>query len=281
MKKIYYLIIIAAIFFDCSIVHADSVESYRKFCTLTGLYDTEEGEISSHLYGHLAVDYAVEILKENPNSIEACEIVELVTRTLNDDKTKDFYNKLKEKHMPNFDDPDFEPAEKIIFLSMLRCGIEAKNLEENKQYQLLANKGFINMKDNCMNSDYAALATKGLFKNKSNEERLMYKKYFLEKYPQHKHIPHIKQSIINELYCENNPQKCIEELLKLAEQYKNLSTPHGWRIVMDYYCDIAYTYRDLKDFENAKKYYYMIEKEVPNYWNLKYLKPRLFPESND
>ena len=279
MKKIYYLIIIAAIFFDCSIVHADSVESYRKFCTLTGLYDTEEGEISSHLYGHLAVDYAVEILKENPNSIEACEIVELVTRTLNDDKTKDFYNKLKEKHMPNFDDPDFEPAEKIIFLSMLRCGIEAKSLEENKQYQLLANKGFINMKDSCKNPDYAALATKGLFVIRNDEERLGYTKYFLQKYPQHKYIPKVEQAIVNELYCVDDPQKCIEELLKLAKKYNDFVTPHGWRIVMDFYCNIAFRYRALKDYENAKKYYYMIEKESPNHWNLKYLKPRLFPDS--
>lgn len=281
MKKIYCLIIIVAVFFDCSISYADSVESYRKFCKLTGLYDTAEGEMTSHFNGHFAVDYAVEILKENPNSIEACEIVELVTHTLNDDKTKDFYKILKEKHMPNFDDPDFEPAEKIIFLSMLRCGVESKSLEENKQYQLLANKGFVNMKDNCNNPDYAALATKGLFMVINNEERLKHTKYFYENYHYHKYIPHIEQSIINELYCENDPQKCIDELLKLTEKYKDLVTPHGWRIIMEFYCDIAYNYRDLKDYENAKKYYYMIEKEAPNYWNLKYLKPRLFPESSD
>jgi hypothetical protein len=283
MKKIYFLTLINIflLFFNHTNANADSVKSFQKFCEITGLYETNENTMTSQFYGHRAVDYAVEILKENPNSIEACEIVELVTHTLSDKKTKDFYNKLKEKHMPNFDNPDFEPAEKIFFLSMLRNGADANSWEENKHYYYLANKGFINMKENCKNSDYAALATKGLLVIKNNEERLEFTKYFLQKYPNHKYIPYIELCLINEQFCKNDPQKCIDELLKLSVKYKGFVTPHGWRIAMDFYCDIAYSYRILKDYANAQKYYYIIKKEAPNYWNLHGLKERVFENEHN
>ena len=132
------------------------------------------------------------------------------------------------------------------------------------------------MKDNCKNQDYAALATIGLFNIRNYDERLKYRKFFLEKFPQHKYVPIVELSIINQLYCENEPQKCIEELLKLSEKYKDYVTPHGWRFINDIYCEVAYRYKALNDYENAQKYSYMIEKEAPNHWNLKYLKKRLF-----
>lgn len=276
--KLYISLIFIILFFNCSVSYADSTESYRKFCTLVGVYDTEEHSLTSCLYGHDAINYAVEILKNDPNSIEACEIIELFNRTLNDDKTLDFYNKLQEKHMPHFEDPDYEPAEKLLFLRGLSSVRIVNNLEENKQNQKLSNKGFINMKDNCKDPDYAALATKGLFFVKNNEERLGYTKYFFEKYPKHKYIPIIELCLINEQYCKSDPQKCIEELLKLSQKYKNFITPHGWRFVMDLYCNIAYSYMSLNDYKKARQYYYMIEKEAPNYYNLKYLKSRLFNE---
>ena len=55
-------------------------------------------------------------------------------------------------------------------------------------------------------------------------------------------------------------------------KYKDCLTPFGWLAIMHAYHTMIVCYVKMNDFENAKKYYDIIEKEAPNYPDLNTIK---------
>ena len=81
--------------------------------------------------------------------------------------------------------------------------------------------------------------------------------------------------IATQYYNEKQYEKCIQETNKLIEKYKEIASPFGWKLVMDYYCLIIHCYIEMNDIENAEKYYDLIEKEAPDYYYLHQIKMSL------
>jgi len=237
---------------------------------------TDTNETKMYEEGNIAVNYAVEILKKAPNSLEAYYTVDFLRNAYKDKKVINQWNKLKEKHMPNIDDPNFEPAEKLIFVNMLMASFMANSIDDFKENIRLTDKILDSMKENCQDKNYAALAMITSLKMKKIK-RWDYMELFTEKFPEHSIIPLMKMNYIYAKYVEdeNDNQKCIEELFKLVEKYKNTISPNGWRIAMSFYNQVAFCYINLNDIENARKYYNLIKSEAPDYSNLSNLEDAL------
>lgn len=232
---------------------------------ISNIPDVDEKKITD------ALNYVIDIYKIKPDSFEAYYSSFLVQHLLKN-TVKEKYNQMKETHIPNLNDPDFQTAEKLIFLRIMTSSWVGNSQVENKEYYDKAIENLKNIKNNCKNKSYAALASALLSWDENMS--LDCKKNIIELIPQSQAIPYIKGEIVY-LENEDNPEKSIKELQKLINDYGNLYTPNGDKMLMEYYTLIADSYINLKDYENAKKYYDFIEKESPNNWNLRYLKTAL------
>lgn len=225
-----------------------------------------------------AIDYIIEIYKRKPDSMEAyyatCFMKYLMKNTI-----KEKYDKMKEKHMSNLNDPDFETAEKLVFLKMMMSPwvLTSKNeLDTNNEKAINA---FINVRDNCKNKNYSALAATALSYVPNAMSPLECKNKIIELVPQHPAIPYIMGEVIA-LECGQDYQKRIEKMLELIDKYGNIETPNGCRMALEYYNFIAHAYVKMGDYDNAKKYFDIIVKEDSNYWNLRFLKSALSHMNN-
>lgn len=219
----------------------------------------------------IALDYIIEIYKKKPDSMEAYFSTFFIQHVLKSG-IKNKYDKMKDKHLANLNDPDFETGEKLVFLWLLKSAWVADSMEDATNKMQLSNEAFINVKENCKNKNYAALAAAAL--SLDPIKQVEFKKFIINNVPEHKAVPYILGEIA---YFENKPDyvKCIEELQKLNNKFGSMETSNGWKLSLDYYTLIANSYMEMNDQKNAKLYMEIIEKEAPNHWAINFLKSAL------
>lgn len=223
----------------------------------------------------VAMDYTVEILKRNPASLEAyCALSHIRAGIKYNQAAINKYKLLKEKYLNFLNDPDTDPAEKLVFMAILYNddpGVASDNLLE-KNHQISV-EGLKKMKDECKNKNYAALATLVLF---SERNKNLHCFEFIEKFPTHVAVPIVKLSIATGyIFIEKDYDKCIAEVNKLQDQYKNYDVPDGWKFSVPCYEILALAYIAKKDHDNTLKYYNLIIEKAPNYPNLSMIKFQL------
>lgn len=288
MKKSIILLYIAYILLSSTLAYCNETnevnvrQTFKKICWL---FKENTDETLLKEYAVDSFDYEIEILKNSPGSLEAYYSLFQVKANAFKSyryKIEKYFAPLNEKHFSHIDDPDFEEAEKLIYLIMYSQGIGVKSVAEDNEQEKKAYEVLNFMKDNCKNKNYAALANALLLLTSNYEMRMKYIGEFLEKFSTHPAIPSVKLNKIIYLYELNkasttnaNAQKCIEETNVLLNEYNKLNLPQGWPFSMDCYSVIINCYQILNDYDNAKKYYDLIEKEAPGYWNLSNLKEML------
>lgn len=281
--KIYLITFIITIFFvtpvfadvNYEIELAPTFKEYYKI-----LQDNEtKDELKKNSNVHIAIDILGDVIRDYPGTLTANEMITLtdvVRYWENDDVMKEKYLKMREKFLDNLDDPNTNTAEKLLFMVLIR-NVEYKYMLNQTEFKKACQKrveGLIKMKDECNNKNYRALALCCLLyvSRTYNDE-------ILTKYNDHPIIFIGEQNAISYKYINENNENIgdlltnIEEIKKLHEKYKEIIIPGGWKMEIETYDIIAYTYAvDLKDYENAKKYISMIEEKAPDYYRLSDLK---------
>lgn len=275
MKKIKYIIfalllILININFSFAQTDTDEVavkEMYKDFFTL-GCYivnGPEPGACDEYDNKMLKlIDVAIQILKTSPNSLEAYNALLFFPNSFEvfTDVVVNKYKELKAQCYEGLNDPDTNTAEKLFFMHL--TNIYHGSLEPGEKHSELFNKcmdGLKKMKNECKNKDYQALATGALFNEGKIEDCRI---EFLKKFPDHLAIPYVKLHIIGDYYINENYEKCIEELNLLLNQYKDTTTPEGWKFEVCCYELFAGCYARLRDFPTAQKYLTLIEEKSPN-----------------
>lgn len=285
MKKyLIILSIICSIFIPidgiCKNTDNNSVKAlYKQMCWLL---KENTDEIFLAEYGSDAFSYGIEILSTAPDSIEAYHSMFVINNSAFKSyqyKVEEIFMPLNNKHYPYIDDPNFEEGEKLIYLILYFHGVGTKSIIEQKERKKKTYEVLKNMKENCKNKNYAALATAMLFLSRKVEDKLFYINYFIENFPNHPAIPDAKLNKILNVYDFDKISsdvaqinECISETNKLIDKYGNINLPEGWNFSIECYGLLIYCYKFINDNNNAKKYYELIEKEAPNYWLLKDLK---------
>lgn len=249
-------------------------DTYKKIYWLLK-ENTGENYVTTIRYGADSLNYAVEILNNAPDSLEtflSMFLINDVFKTCDDNGINILYDSIKDKHIQHFDDVDFDPGEKLMFLIMYSAGCGAKSSEEQGENNLKVIQILNSMKENCKNKNYAALANAALFKMKNKEKRVEYIKFFLDNFPNHSAFPTVKLLYITEQYLNDTPQQCIEEINKLIVQYGKNKMPNGWNFSSDCYQNMISCYIKLRDYDNAMKYYEIVKNEAPGSWNLEKIK---------
>ena len=281
MKLNFYFLITIFVFTFLHTSHAycneteeiDCNKLYNKICQILK-ENTGEDYITTIKYGADTLNYAVEILNKKPTSLEAFLTIFIINDVFDKcerKKIKIIYDNIKDKHILHFDDPDFEPGEKIIFLMMYMTAASANSHQEAKEHQLKVADILQKMKNGCADKSYAALANAVLLWTKNKDKRIEFIKYFIDNFPNHPAIPNVKLLYVSNLY-DTDPQTCINEINKLIAQYGKNIMPNGWEFSADCYEELVQCYINLNDSENAMKYYEMIKKEAPRSWNLNEMK---------
>lgn len=224
----------------------------------------------------LIIDYSVEIFKNKPDSLESMYVLSLLSRVKLNNKIRNKIQELKTKYFDSLNDANSDIPEKLILLVLLLSGIDANSAEDLDVNITLCKKSLNFIKDNCQNKNYVALVYLILLLDLNEREGIT--KVFKEQYPNHKCIPLIELILLSELYHQKKFQNCIDECEIFIKNYKEITTPFGWKMVMDCYNLLIYNYLALNDYENAKKYYNLIETEAPKYDNLKELKNKVYHE---
>lgn len=81
--------------------------------------------------------------------------------------------------------------------------------------------------------------------------------------------------IVTQYYNDRQYEKCIQEANRLIEKYKQIVSPFGWKLVMDYYGLLIHCYVEINDTENAEKYIMLMEHDAPDYPEINNLKDLL------
>jgi len=225
------------------------------------------------------IDYSIEILKKEPNSIASYYTVGCVASVCfyrNNNEIKPKFNELYDKYFLSLNDITSDTVEKIILSEILFLGYSVNEMtdEEIENSHQIGKKALQNFKDNCIDKDYAALATMFLLTGLPHNEIAELCKNFIETYPMHKAIPLIEAKMIMEIYFfpteTRDYVKFIEENKKLIEKYKVIDSPFGnYKLVVDNYAFIVRAYLRLGNINEAKNYLELVKKEAPNYYELK------------
>ena len=220
----------------------------------------------------VALDYGIEIIKRAPESLEAYCVISSINSSINWKNDPRFIVKRKDwdnKRLNNLNIPDETTPEDIVFLrvSFFDSTDKTKKGPENPQKLNICRSHLEKMMNECNNKNFAALANSCLLFITSKD----YFPEFIKRFPNHKTIPIIKLGIAIKNRGENNDTAIIE-INKVLNEYKNVMMPEGWTFEMHCYQSLALTYVAMKDFEKAKHYYDLIEKNAPNYHWLNDLK---------
>lgn len=218
-----------------------------------------------------AINCILEIYKRKPDSLEAYYSTFLLKYII-EARLSEKYEEMKDKHLANLNDPNFETGEKLIFLWLIASQWMHNIKLDGSIDKETINNVLVNIRDNCKNKNYSVLAASML----SDVPLLALEnlKNIIEIAPEHPAVPYVMAEIIS-IENKNDPQKCIQEIQTLINKFGNIETPCGWRMVYEYYFFIAYVYIDIKDYENAEKYYEIIKKEAPDFCDLVCLKTAL------
>ncbi len=247
-------------------------DKYLKFYEIIERKDVSDFDLHKDI--HIAIELLEEVVKQYPRTRTAENMLDMISHSIcwgNDPVMRNKYEKMKEKYLNTLDDPDTEPAEKLIFM-VIAPWLEYEftvNEKAMKKISILCNKGLHKMKDYCTNEDYAALA----LIEASKIDRKKYLNEFKEKYPNHPLISVVETMInINNYHQFKDLNALTTATEKKYEKYKNDILPGGVSAEISLYHSYASIYYMKGDKENALKYYNIIKEKNPDYYLLPKLK---------
>lgn len=218
----------------------------------------------------VAIDYSIEILKYKPASLESYYTIYWLSDIEHNNKVSEKLRQLKDEFYSKIEDFNNDQAPKIILFSQY-YGNVVVNTEESTLLQQEVIRKLNSIKNNFPNNEYTPLIVilLSLF-DKTNEFNHL--EYFKNYFPTHSLIPVIDLNIAGSHLQNQNYFNCIDVAEKSMNLYKNVITPYGWPITMDYYNILALCYIEMKDLKKANKYIELIERYAPNYHKLNILK---------
>lgn len=173
------------------------------------------------------------------------------------------YKYFKEKYLKTLDDPNTDSAEKLLFMALtLMFPIESEGdpLADFSEKRALCVEGLKTMKNKCDNKDFAALATALLFEEGNHD----YYQEFIDNFPNHPSIPDIKLCKISPTFFKCDYQTCINETIKIIDEYGTQVGPNGWTFDINCYEFLISCYLKLDNHAKAYKYYKLIREKAPN-----------------
>jgi len=232
------------------------------------------------------IDLLIKIIKTSPESAEAYHALASFPISLDimDDEPKHLFLSLEKKYIDNLSIPLEDPAEKLVFMMLTKSHPSEFRFtlsEETDQSKYEKCINGLQLMANCQNKSYAALATTELFDRAGTGITHDYRKSFLNSFPTHPAIPHVKLILITDYYAEEKYQTCIEETKKLCEEYKDFLLPDGWKFEISCYELLAMCYIELKDLKTASKYYQLICEKAPTNPQIFAIKQQLDAASNN
>jgi len=218
-----------------------------------------------------AIDLSIEIIKSSPRSLEAGLTVSLLSNFINYKKykyIKEKYKELKDKYFSTIENFDTDIPEKMILAYMFFRGVNSDDLSEKdrEKNSELGEKILVKMKDSCKDQNLKAIALWMI------SSKLKYCYEFKEKYPQHPFMPFVEISLAGKYLSTLEYDKYIEEISKLNTKYGDIDSPLGYKVHIAYYSEFILTYVAMNNYSAAKSYLDTIEKELPTYWGLNFLK---------
>lgn len=247
-------------------------DKYIKFYYLVNSQDISDFECHNDI--HVAVDLLEEVLKQYPRTRTAYRMLSLISDNIrwgNDPVIRERYPKMKEQYLNNLNDPNTQTVEKLIFM-VIAAHIDLELNANDREYINISdkcNRGLINMKDNCINEDYAALALIEV----SKVDRFKYLKEFKEKYAKHPLIPSVESLLITQKFYENNDFfEDIQATERKYEQFKDIILPGGVSAEIGMYHYYVSIYYLMNEKEKMLQYYNLIKEKAPDYYMLSELK---------
>lgn len=237
----------------------------------------------------IAMDYAVEILKTNPSSIDAFHVIKTNYHIESNEVAFNKYLKFRSKYYNDLDNPDTDTAEKLFFL-ILAQRHDSEYTEHKSTHEYAENKlnreyteykltrgyavkklirentekyinGIIKIRKECKDKRYRALAA--IFPARDLGEYA----YFLKKFPNHVANPFMKLYHFRNLIYSWKYDEAIKELLKASKKYKKLKDINGKDYWITCYDLLTRAYCGISDYENANKYLMLIKEKAPEYYN--------------
>jgi len=281
IKKIFVLSLLFALFGILNVSYADNSNEYEillkdKYLKYYNILNTPgyTSDFNRHNNIHVAIELLEDALKHYPRTRTAGLMLDMISGNIswgNDPIMCERYLKMKEQYLSNLNDPNTQTVEKLIFM-VIAAHIDYEfNPNKNSYIEIsdTCNKGLINMKDNCINEDYAALALIEV----SKVDRFKYLKEFKEKYPNHPLIPIVESLLINQKFYENNDYyEYIQEAEKEHEKYKDIILPGGVSEEIGMYHYYVSIYYLMGEKDKMLKYYNLIKEKAPDYYLLSELK---------
>lgn len=216
------------------------------------------------------IDYAVEIVKYKPDSLEAYFTISLMNENsfdFHDPKIFKKYLNIKQQYFSTIEDFTSDPEYKILLLVCMAGHIEANNQEEANNYENQVIEKLKSIQNTYYNENYSPIVMLLLTLDKTN--LLEYLSKFKEKFPTHSFIPLVE---LNLIAMAQKGEEAISSLKNWVAKYGNIKSPFGSTIALEAYSHLFICYFDLRDYNNAKYYADLIEKECPNYYNLTSIK---------
>jgi len=215
----------------------------------------------------IAMDYAVEILKTKPYSLDAYYVLEADYKIESNEAALKKYLKLRNRFFNNLNNPDIDIAEKLFFLNIALfkdykyTGYSDLSFENGEKFI----NSILNIRMKCKDQDYRALASLIPVRD------LLEYEYFVKHYPKHPAIPFIKLILFEALIIGDKFDEAIKEILKALEQYKNIKYLNGKDYSIQCYYLLAQAYHGKKKYDYAMKYMMLINEMAPEYLNKGFL----------
>lgn len=229
----------------------------------------------------LVFDYAAEIFKKKPKSLEAwytvMALVKITISPKNRYTLQTKYKEYKSKYFETINDLNSDLIEKLILAFMLYEGLDdVKSMQMRNELFTLGKETLIKIKERCKNTDLEGLTT-SMASLLHTPTVIKNYKDFIKENPNHIFVPgmDLEITIGEELILKNDPLSTINKCLELITKYKSTITPFGYSIANDYYSMVVKCYTELNDYSKAKEYIDIIKKDAPNYWELKDLETEL------
>jgi len=259
LKKAILLTIISLLFFCCPLYAKDSAEIYIN-SKLKEFYIIANTPIDEKT--HLLIDYAIEIIKYDLESINVYFVLNGLMNLNTDDKILiKKYNILKAKYFDKLSNLNDHFAEKFVLISLLSIGIDNKNdgMQENIDNKI--NNILDNSLETC--NDKKKKAIINLLLTHDKRHSLYFADEFIKNYSHHQAIPFIK---LQKLNAEKNDSTIyINAINEWIKSYGELKTPMGWKYKINALFDLANHYIEIKDYKTSKELFKKILIEAPNY----------------
>ena len=227
----------------------------------------------------IAITNAIQIIKNNPNSLEAFYTLTLLREINLSAKVTNVFKELKDKYYPSINDLNTDFPEKIILAFLIGCGIESQNFDEQVSNFKQIIDILKNNKDSCQNINNKSLISILLFLDKEHSQQYM--DDFLTNFPDHPAVPLVTLDKISLKYIDGSALDCIEEIKLWKEKYGEKISPLGWTLNVEAYSLITSCYISVKDFDSARKYYDLINKEAPLYYGPNSIISKILSNKND